>query len=211
MVFDPSSSAVTAYRLGRSGGLFGALSGQIRARGSGSQRSACHHLRSTRGVPISEPDLIPGQSAPEASLRLEGLDVVAQPGQVGRELKMEATLIYLGAQLQTFSDGEVPLVVQEVQPQVLDVSAQADVARRILSQPLTLVDSGRRRGRSGSVYRITRSPCESCSAWTAHHNGVEVVLEPDGCARCWYLSRIAVTACPRMRNSSSMMTPASWT
>src|SRR5215216_6859383 len=33
MVFDPSSSARTAYKLGRSGGLFGALSGQIRAGG----------------------------------------------------------------------------------------------------------------------------------------------------------------------------------
>src|SRR5512147_666716 len=35
MVFDPSSSARTAYHLGRSGGLFGALSGQIRAGGRG--------------------------------------------------------------------------------------------------------------------------------------------------------------------------------
>ena len=35
MVFDPSSSAVTAYDLGRRGGLFGALSGQIRAGGAG--------------------------------------------------------------------------------------------------------------------------------------------------------------------------------
>ena len=35
MVFDPSSSAVTAYDVGRSGGLFGALTGQIRARGNG--------------------------------------------------------------------------------------------------------------------------------------------------------------------------------
>jgi vancomycin resistance protein YoaR len=48
-------------------------------------------------------------------------------------------LIYLGAQLQTFTDGEVQLVVQEVQPQILDVSAQADAARQVLSQPLTLV------------------------------------------------------------------------
>jgi vancomycin resistance protein YoaR len=52
---------------------------------------------------------------------------------------MDATLIYLGAQLQTFSDGEVPLVIQELQPQILDVSAQADEARQILSQPLKLV------------------------------------------------------------------------
>ena len=35
MVFDPSTSALTAYKLGRSGGLFGALSGQMRAGGRG--------------------------------------------------------------------------------------------------------------------------------------------------------------------------------
>src|SRR5512143_3033797 len=35
MVFDPSASALTAYHLGRSGGLFGALSGQIHAAGGG--------------------------------------------------------------------------------------------------------------------------------------------------------------------------------
>src|SRR5574339_1308493 len=35
MVFDPSASSLTAYQLGRSGGLFGALSGQMRASGRG--------------------------------------------------------------------------------------------------------------------------------------------------------------------------------
>jgi vancomycin resistance protein YoaR len=140
MVFDPSSSAMTAYRLGRSGGLFGALSGQIRAGGAGvkvppvilfDQRVAFQYLNQI-ATQINQPLL-------EASLKLEGTNVVTQPGQVGRELKTDATLIYLGAQLQTFSDGEVPLVVQEIQPQVLDVSSQADAARQILSQPLRLV------------------------------------------------------------------------
>ena len=139
MVFDPSSSAVTAYKLGRSGGLFGALSGQIRAGGAGvsvppvivfDQRVAYHYL-SQISTQVNQP-------LKEASLKLEGTNVVAEPGQVGRELKIDATLVYLAAQLQTFSDGEVPLVVQELQPQVLDVSAQADTARQILSQPLTL-------------------------------------------------------------------------
>jgi len=139
MVFDPSSSAVTAYGLGRSGGLFGALSGQMRAIGTGAnvppvvifdQRVAFQYL--------SQISAQTNQPVAEASLQLEGTNVVAQPGQVGRELKLEATLIYLGAQLQTFTDGEVPLVVQEIQPQILDVSAQADTARQILSQPLTL-------------------------------------------------------------------------
>jgi vancomycin resistance protein YoaR len=139
MVFDPSSSAITAYKLGRSGGLFGALSGQIRAGGAGvsvppvivfDQRVAYHYL-SQISTQVNQPLL-------EASLKIEGTNVVTQPGQVGRELKIDATLVYLAAQLQTFRDGEVPLVVQEIQPQLLDLSAQADTARQILSQPLTL-------------------------------------------------------------------------
>lgn len=139
MVFDPSSSAVTAYDLGRRGGLFGALAGQIRAGGAGAnvppvilfdQRVAFQYL-SQIASQINQPVM-------EAGLKLEGTNVVTQPGQVGHELKIDATLIYLGSQLQTFTDGEVQLVVQEIQPQILDVSGQADVARQILSQPLTL-------------------------------------------------------------------------
>jgi vancomycin resistance protein YoaR len=150
MVFDPSASAMTAYGLGRNGGLFGALSGQIRASGSGvqvppvivfDQRVAFHYLNQI-ATQVN-------QTAREASLVLEGTNVVAEPGQVGRELKMEATLIYLAAQLQTFADGEVPLVVQEVQPQILDVAAQADAARQVLSQPLTLVIPNAAQGDAG--------------------------------------------------------------
>ena len=156
MVFDPSSSAVTAYRLGRSGGLFGALSGQIRAGGIGiqvapviifDQRVAYQYLTQISSQ-INQPVV-------EAGLSLEGTNIVAQAGQVGRELKIDATLIYLGAQLQTFSDGEVPLVVQEVQPQILDVSAQADTARQILSQPLTLTIPNAAEGDPGPyVYNV---------------------------------------------------------
>src|SRR5688572_859071 len=150
MVFDPSSSAVTAYQLGRSGGLFGALSGQIRAGGAGVSvppvivfdERVAHHYLTQISTQVNQPLM-------EASLKLEGTNVVTQPGQVGRELTIDATMVYLAGQQQTFSDGEVPLVVQELQPQLLDVSAQADTARQILSQPLTLtvpnatgVDSG---------------------------------------------------------------------
>ena len=139
MVFDPSASSVTAYKLGRRGGPFGALSGQIRAGGAGvsvppvivfDQRVAYQYLTQI-STQVNQPLV-------EASLKLEGTNVVTQPGQVGRELKIDATLVYLAAQLQTFRDGELPLVVQELQPQLLDLSAQADTARQILSQPLTL-------------------------------------------------------------------------
>ncbi|HUI88088.1 MAG TPA: VanW family protein [Anaerolineales bacterium] len=140
MVFDPSSSAESAYRLGRSGDMFAALDGQLRALDFGydvppvivfDQRVANQYLQ-TLARKINQPEV-------EASLHLNGTKVVAQAGQVGRTLNVGATLTYLGARLQTFTDGEVPLVIQQVQPSLMDVSSQADAARTILSQPLQLV------------------------------------------------------------------------
>ncbi len=150
MVFDPSASALAAYKFGRSGGLFGALAGQIRAGGLGAdvspvlifdQRVAYTYLQNIASQ-INQPVI-------EASLRLEGTNVVAQPGQLGRLLNLDATLIYLGAQLQSFRDGEVPLVIQEAAPKLVDVSSQADAARRILSQPLTITVPNQRDGDPG--------------------------------------------------------------
>jgi vancomycin resistance protein YoaR len=150
MVFDPSASALAAYRSGRSGGLFGALAGQVNSRGFGvdvapvvifDQRVAYAYLQNI----ASQVD----QQVVEANLHVEGTDVVAQPGQLGRLLNLDATLIYLGAQLQSFRDGEVPLVIKEAAPKLLDVASQADAARRILSQPLTITLPNYRAGDPG--------------------------------------------------------------
>jgi len=150
MVFDPSASALAAYEVGRSGGLFGSLAGQISARGFGSdaapviifdQRVAYSYLQNI-ALQVDQPVV-------EASLLLEGTNVTAQPGQVGRLVNIDATLIYLGAQLQSFRDGEVPLVIEEAAPKLLDVSSQAEAARRILSQPLTIVIPNYREGDPG--------------------------------------------------------------
>jgi vancomycin resistance protein YoaR len=150
MVFDPSASALAAYEYGRSGGLFGALAGQVSAGGLGAdvppvlifdQRVAYSYLQNIASQ-VNQPVV-------EASLQLEGTNVAAQPGQVGRLLNLDATLIYLGAQLQSFRDGEAPLVIQEAAPKLLDVSSQADSARRILSQPLTITVPNYREGDPG--------------------------------------------------------------
>ena len=180
MVFDPSSSAATAYSLGRSGGLFGALSGQIRAGGFGiqvapviifDQRVAYQYL--------SQISTQINQSVVEASLSLDRTNVVAQPGQVGRELKVDATLVYLGAQLQTFSDGEVPLVIQELQPEILDVAAQADMARQILSQPLTIAIPNAAANDPGPyVYNV--QILANLLGVQRVQNGVQVVLNTTG-------------------------------
>lgn len=139
MVFDPTASANAAYNHGRKGGLFAALSGQIGSRGLGvdvapvvlfDQRVAYAYLQNI-ATQVDQP-------MAEAVLRVDGTNVISEPGRLGRALNLDATLIYLGAQLQTFRDGEVPLVIQETAPRLMDVSSQADLARVILSQPLTL-------------------------------------------------------------------------
>ena len=180
MVFDPSSSAMTAYHLGRSGNLFSALSGQVRAAGIGvkiapvivfDQRVAYNYL-SQIASQIDQPRT-------EATLVLNGTDIVAQPGQVGRELKIDATLIYLGGQLQTFADGEVPLVVQEIQPQILDVSAQADMARQVLSQPLTLTIPNAAQN-DPAPYVYDPQVLAQLLGVQRTENGVQVVLQQTG-------------------------------
>jgi vancomycin resistance protein YoaR len=139
MAFDASTSAQAAYRLGRSGGLFASLDGQLRARRRGAevppvilfdQRVAYQYLQAL-SAEVNQPVV-------EASLKVDGTNIVAVPGQVGRALDVEGTLTFISAQMQTFRDGELPLVIREQQPEIVDVSAQAEVARRVLGQPLRL-------------------------------------------------------------------------
>lgn len=139
MVFDPTGSANAAYAHGRSGGLFSALSEQVSARGLGvdvspvvifDQRVAYAYLQNIASM-VNQP-------VAEAYIRLEGTNVISEPGRKGRSLNLDATLIYLGSQLQSFRDGEVPLVIVEASPKLLDVSPQADMVRVMLSQPFTM-------------------------------------------------------------------------
>jgi vancomycin resistance protein YoaR len=151
MVFDPTGSANAAYARGRKGGLFAALSGQISARGLGAdvspvvifdQRVAYAYLQNI-AVQIDQP-------VAEAALRVEGTNIVAEQGRVGRALNLDATLIHLGAQLQSFRDGEAPLVIQETAPKMLDVASQAELARAILSQSFTMTLPNPGAGDSGA-------------------------------------------------------------
>jgi len=150
LVFDPGGSAQAAYSLGRSGGLFGSLEGQIDAWRYGvdlppvllfDQRLAYTYLQGL----AAEVDL----PVVEAHLSVEGMQVVAVPGQVGRVLNVDLTMLQLAAQLQTFKDGEVALVIEENTPHILDASQQAAQAQVILSAPLTLNLPGAEQGDPG--------------------------------------------------------------
>ncbi|MEJ5241342.1 MAG: VanW family protein [Anaerolineales bacterium] len=139
LVLDTQASAQAAYRIGREGGLLRRLEAQWRARRGGvllppvlifDQRLAYAALQRL-AQEIDRP-------AVEAHLEIHGTEVIAQPGQIGRRLDLEASLQAITLQLQRFQDGEVNLVVREEFPQILDVSAQAEAARRLLSAPLQL-------------------------------------------------------------------------
>ncbi len=138
--FNADSSAQEAFDFGRGGTIFHSINDELNAWQVGvvlppivifDQGVAFNYLQKL--APVVEKPVV------EASLVIDGLTVTSQPGQVGYKLDIDSTLVYLHAQIQAFRDGEVPLVMQEIQPQVLDASAQADSARKLLSAPFTIL------------------------------------------------------------------------
>ena len=74
-----------------------------------------------------------------ASLKLGAdLRVEVIAGQAGREVDVEATRQALAERVSAMTGGEVPLVVKESQPLLMDVSAAQAQVERILSGPVTL-------------------------------------------------------------------------
>ncbi len=136
---DPQSNAQVAYHLGREGNPFTRLYHQSDAWFTGvdlsptlvyEERQAQQFLGQI-AAQVDRPVL-------DATLKVEGVQVIAVPGQVGRKLDVQATIGQIQDQMRALTDGVVPLVIQETQPLIMDASKQAEIAQRILSQPLTL-------------------------------------------------------------------------
>jgi vancomycin resistance protein YoaR len=139
LFLDAQTTALAAYNLGRTGSLAARLADQWRAWSEGidlapwfvfDKRIAQNYLIGI-AKQVDRPII-------EATLGVSGVEVVVNSGQVGRNLDMPAALASLDAQLKTMTDGLVPLVVHETPPVILDATAQAELARQILSAPLTM-------------------------------------------------------------------------
>ena len=150
LYLDPQTSALAAYNFGRQGGYLSRLASRFRAWNSGidlpplliyDQRVAYRYVSS-----IAAQLFIPTR---EATLSITGTEVVAVPGQVGRMVDIEATLAPLEAQLRSLADGLLPVVIRDAPPQILDASQQAEIARRILSAPLSIQIEGTQEGDPG--------------------------------------------------------------
>lgn len=139
LVFDPQASANSAFSYGREFNPFASVNKQVDSLRVGAdlspqslfdQRLAHAYLQNI-GAQINRP-------MQEARLEINGTEVVAAQGQIGRTLNVDASLALLNAQLAAFRDGEIPLVIMEQAPDVLNIEEQAIQARRLLSAPFLI-------------------------------------------------------------------------
>lgn len=139
LFLDPQSSARKAFEIGRSGWIVDQLRIQLNTWYYGNsippsyildERMAYTYL-SNIAKEIDTPTI-------EASLTLRGTDIVVNSGQIGRSLDVPKSLILVSLQVQTMRDGVIDLFINESAPVIMDASRQAELARNILSQPLTL-------------------------------------------------------------------------
>lgn len=136
---DAESSAEKAYQVGRRGLLPVSLFDKGRAWFTGVQVSpvAFYDERVALDVLQSIAAEV-NQPVTDASLQLEGAEVIAEPSQIGLEVDLPATLALLKPGLMAMEDIQLSLVVNETPPLIKDVEPQAELARRILSEPLVI-------------------------------------------------------------------------
>jgi vancomycin resistance protein YoaR len=139
MFFSPNYNAEVAFNTGRMGNVAQRISDQIKILRDGIKLVPQFVVDEKTGTEVLE-DIADQLNQPviEASLKLDGIEVLVQPGQIGRELDIQGSLKVIQLQLETLQSASLPLIVTETYPEILDVTAQAEFAREILSEPLVL-------------------------------------------------------------------------
>ncbi|HPC05588.1 MAG TPA: VanW family protein [Anaerolineaceae bacterium] len=139
VILDSGSSARAAYQIGRNGRFFNRLDIQMAARQDQinlspvlvfDQRTAFLYLNQLAAeidTPMQEPQI-----------SIINTVVSITPGSIGHTLDYEASLHNISTQAATLQDGIIPLVVRETSPVIINVEEQAELARKLLSEPLSL-------------------------------------------------------------------------
>lgn len=136
---DPQATARIAYQQGRTGSLARRALSQFTAWYTGASIPPQYVFDTN--IALAYLGSIAAQNdlpKIEPSLSIEGAAVMVSPGQTGRSLDIATTSAAVQTQLQSLQDGEIPLVIVETPPVILNTEEQAEIARQILSQPLTL-------------------------------------------------------------------------
>lgn len=74
----------------------------------------------------------------EAELVLQGTQVIAKMGQIGRQLNIQASLEQINLQINQLNLQQIILPVAETAPQILDASPYANLAQEILNRSISL-------------------------------------------------------------------------
>ena len=139
LFLNTEQSSQNAYEIGRDGTLAERIYDQLSARFSGRDLSAVYILDPNfayqRLLTLSEQLYVP---VIEPSLSISGTNVVVHPGQGGRELDVDATLEQLKSELYQTKDSIIPLVIHSREPEVVDVSHQAEMAQKIIDEALVI-------------------------------------------------------------------------
>lgn len=128
-----------AYSVGRSADSLGNLELQMQARFNGV--AVAPVLQFDFGTAMAYLKRIAAEverPAVEAKLELHGMEVVALPGLMGKEMDTAAMLTLIAVPIGHLADAEIPLQVREYAPEVLDASSQAEVAKGLLAQDFVL-------------------------------------------------------------------------
>ncbi len=136
---DAAAIAQSAYQLGRNGSVQENLEAQARLTWSGAQLGPLVKMDSNTARLYLESMSSSLNVAPrDASLRLEGLNVVATPAIVGRTLNVDAVMARLIESSRTLAPAEIPLEFKSLPPTVADVSEAKARLEAIISSPVTI-------------------------------------------------------------------------
>ena len=136
---DIEESVRQAYEFGRKGSLGRFLAYQLFSRRSShnlppimtfDQQKAYDYL-----VQVSQAY---DQPMREASLELNGTQILAIPGQAGRRLDIPASIDHMSEQVKRGDFASFNLVLAQEQPEIMDASQFAAAAQEVLAQPFSL-------------------------------------------------------------------------
>lgn len=143
VIMDIPTMAERALAVGRQGSLFDRIDQQLLAWNEGvrqpplvlfDQRIGKAYLEGI-AAQIDQPTV-------EASIELNGTEVIATPGQIGRQLQLEPTLALLQEPISQMHDARIDLVVSDSPPTVLEAEPDAARVRALLAAPLELTAEG---------------------------------------------------------------------
>lgn len=140
---DFDAVATSALSVGRSGTIIDRIGQQLDAWYQGVYLSPIVQVDHLVGIHrLQELAATIHQPTVEAALRIQGVEVVASPGQIGRSVNLDETLAAMEPAVQQMVDAVIPLMIEETPPQVLDASETAAIANELLREPLKITADG---------------------------------------------------------------------